>query len=138
MSPLKQTTWKEKADAKRADVLSNIPQEWVLAPKEIKEFRQDILGAPNKLLDPAELEITEISTATELAKKLATGELKSLDVAKAFMHRAAIATQLTNCGTEIFFEKGLQRAKELDEYFEKHKKPSGPFHGLPILSLIHI
>lgn len=132
MSPLKQTTWKEKADAKRADVLSNIPQEWVLAPKEIKEFRQDILGAPNKLLDPAELEITEISTATELAKKLATGELKSLDVAKAFMHRAAIATQLTNCGTEIFFEKGLQRAKELDEYFERHKKPSGPFHGLPI------
>ena len=26
----------------------------------------------------------------------------------------------------------LARAKELDEYYAKHGKPSGPLHGLPI------
>lgn len=132
MSPVKRETWQEKAEAKRAEVLSNIPQAWVLGPKEIKELRADILGAPAKLLTPEELVITEIATATELSKKLANGELKCLDVAKAFMHRAAIATQLTNCGTEIFFERGMERAKYLDDYFKENKKPIGPFHGLPI------
>lgn len=29
-------------------------------------------------------------------------------------------------------EYALARAKSLDEYFAKHKKPSGPLHGLPI------
>lgn len=26
----------------------------------------------------------------------------------------------------------LAQAKELDDYFEKHKKPVGPLHGMPI------
>jgi amidase len=37
-----------------------------------------------------------------------------------------------NCLTEIFFDQALERAKVVDEYFAKHKKPMGPFHGLPI------
>lgn len=132
MSPTKKTHWKEKVDAKKKEILGKIPQEWVIDSKEVEVLRQDIMGAPAKLLSPEELKITETSSAIELSKKLASGELKSLDVAKAFMHRAAIATQLTNCGTEIFFDKGLERAKKLDEYFEEHKKLIGPFHGLPI------
>ena len=37
-----------------------------------------------------------------------------------------------NCLHEIMFGQALSRAKELDEYFLKHKKTMGPLHGLPI------
>lgn len=38
----------------------------------------------------------------------------------------------TNCALEFFPEAALAQAKELDAYFEKHKKPVGPLHGLPV------
>jgi amidase len=37
-----------------------------------------------------------------------------------------------NCALEFFPDAALAQAKELDEYFEKNKKPIGPLHGLPI------
>lgn len=37
-----------------------------------------------------------------------------------------------NCSHEFFPEMALAQAKELDDYFEKHKKPVGPLHGMPI------
>jgi amidase len=39
---------------------------------------------------------------------------------------------VTNCLTEIFFDQALERAAILDAYFDKHGKPIGPLHGLPI------
>lgn len=33
---------------------------------------------------------------------------------------------------EIGFEIAWQRAKELDEYYEKYQKIVGPLHGLPV------
>lgn len=33
---------------------------------------------------------------------------------------------------EIAFDDALERAKELDEYYEKHRKTVGPLHGLPV------
>lgn len=33
---------------------------------------------------------------------------------------------------EIAFDVGLERAKELDEYYKKHQKTVGPLHGLPV------
>jgi amidase len=38
----------------------------------------------------------------------------------------------TNCLTEIFFDKALKRATELDVYLQKYGKPMGPLHGVPI------
>jgi amidase len=55
--------------------------------------------------------------------------------AKAYMklsHRAALAHQITNALHEIFFEDGIKRAAELDAYFQKHGKPIGSLHGLPV------
>ena len=40
--------------------------------------------------------------------------------------------QQTNCLTEIFVERALARAKELDAHLAKTGKPIGPLHGLPI------
>jgi len=37
----------------------------------------------------------------------------------------------------MFFDKALQRAKELDDYLEKEGKPMGPLHGLPISVKVH-
>lgn len=37
-----------------------------------------------------------------------------------------------NCVLEFFPEMALAQAKELDSYYEKHGKPVGPLHGLPI------
>ncbi|KAI5478091.1 Amidase domain-containing protein [Pseudohyphozyma bogoriensis] len=39
---------------------------------------------------------------------------------------------LTNCLTEIFADKALERAKLLDEHLAKTGKVMGPLHGLPI------
>lgn len=37
-----------------------------------------------------------------------------------------------NCLTEIFVERALARAKELDAHLEATGKVVGPLHGLPI------
>ncbi|PVH70931.1 amidase signature enzyme [Cadophora sp. DSE1049] len=63
---------------------------------------------------------------------LATGAITSQEVCSAFRKRAAIAHQVTNCGTEIFFDKALERAKFLVDYLAREQKPFGRFHGLPI------
>jgi amidase len=34
--------------------------------------------------------------------------------------------------SEIFFEKAILRAKELDTYFRETGKTKGPYHGMPI------
>jgi amidase len=46
--------------------------------------------------------------------------------------RAVKAHEKTNCLTEICFEQALARAKELDDYFEKHGRLVGPLHGVPM------
>lgn len=125
-------TWEALAAAKKEDTLAQIPKEWLLDQKLIEKHQQDILQAPYELMTEAELAITDVESGVVLAKKLALAELSAVEVAKAFMHRAAIATQLTNCGTEIFFEAGLKRAAELDDYLAEHGKTVGCFHGLPI------
>lgn len=126
------STWETLAAAKKEQTLAQIPKEWILDQKSIEKYQQDILQAPYDLLTKEELAITDIESGVLLAEKLAKAELSAVEVAKAFMHRAAIATQLTNCGTEIFFDAGLKRAGELDDYLREHGKTVGSFHGLPI------
>lgn len=38
----------------------------------------------------------------------------------------------TNCLTEIFIERALARAKEMDDYLSENGRTFGPLHGLPI------
>ncbi|KAH9863702.1 hypothetical protein J1614_009634 [Plenodomus biglobosus] len=122
--------WEDVAAHKRARIAKSIPEEWKIKdlPKDDNHF-----DYPKKLglLSAQELEWTE-STATELVARLAKGALKSVDVTLAFCKRAALAQQLTNCIHEFFPETALAQAKELDAYYEKHKRPMGPLHGLPI------
>ncbi|OMP84979.1 Acetamidase [Diplodia seriata] len=130
--------WHGLAAKKRATNLTKIPQEWHLPRDLLKDIHDEskisVLDVPRScgLLTADELSITEDFDATGLSEQLSTGALKACDVAKAFCKRAAIAHQLTNCLTEIFFDQALERAKELDEYYTREKKPLGPLHGIPI------
>jgi hypothetical protein len=93
-----------------------------------------VLDVPSTsgVLTTAELTITESYDATALLMQIAGGNLRSVDVVRAFCKRAAIAQQCTNCLTEIMFEEAIRRAEELDEYFEKEGRTKGPLHGLPV------
>ncbi|CRG85245.1 amidase [Talaromyces islandicus] len=123
--------WETLAADKRARLEKTIPAEWKIPSVPESDSSYLDIPATSGVLSETELQITG-SSATELVAKLASGELKSVDVTLAFCKRAAIAHQLVNCALEFFPEKALAQARELDAYFEKHKKPIGPLHGLPI------
>ncbi|OAP54831.1 hypothetical protein AYL99_11279 [Fonsecaea erecta] len=130
--------WKDLVAKKRAEGAKAVPQEWRLAPNILESVSADadisVLDVPAEcgILTPKELEITEKYDAVDLTAKMAAKELSAVEVTQAFCKRAAIAHQVTNCLTEIFFDMALERAKYLDEYMEKEGKPVGPLHGMPI------
>lgn len=130
-------TWRTKAAVKRATQLSKIPKEWLLPSEYLtgvdETSSNNILDIPAKcgILSPTELSITSLD-ATSLAKEVSSGSLKATAVATAFCERAAIAQQLANCLTEIFFDDALKRGEFLDAYLAEHGKPMGPLHGVPV------
>ncbi|KAM5354435.1 hypothetical protein ACJ41O_001084 [Fusarium nematophilum] len=130
--------WQALIREKRAARDSRIPAEWRLDSSITSQAHRDnpisafdLLSQTN-LLTKRERDITEKYDATALLALLASGALSSLEVTTAFCKRAAVAQQLINPLTEIFFDKALERAKELDAYLAREGKPMGPFHGLPI------
>ncbi|KAF1347535.1 amidase signature domain-containing protein [Delphinella strobiligena] len=129
----KEAKWQTIARQKQTQRAASIPPEWRLASPPSQDQR-NVLDIPRtcNILSDEELKITETYDATDLVGMLRTGGLKSQVVTIAFCKRAAIAHQVTNCLTEIFFDEALHRAQELDAYFKKHKRPIGPLHGLPV------
>ncbi|CAF1089522.1 unnamed protein product [Adineta steineri] len=84
------------------------------------------------LLSKEEINITENYTSCQLVTLLANGQLTAEQVIKAYLKRAGIAHQLTNCATEFLGDEAINRAKYLDEEFKKRGQPIGALHGLPI------
>lgn len=128
-------SYKHRAAKKVAKQTALIPPEWRI------ETIPSVSNTPNaleyirrtpSLLTPRERALTEVTDASILLRKLASGGLSSLELTKAFAKRAAITHQLTTCCTEIFFEEAFDRAKELDEYLAKTGETVGPLHGLPV------
>ncbi|KAJ3332738.1 hypothetical protein HDU93_008960, partial [Gonapodya sp. JEL0774] len=115
----------------RAKRAAAIPPEWRLAEGENAPGPLEVVPFIESKLTFREREITGW-TAFEAVKYLVSGEVSSVEVTKAICHRAALAHQLTNCLTEIFFDVALTRAAELDEYFKTTGKTKGPLHGLPV------
>lgn len=124
--------WKEAAKEKADSINNLIPKEWRIEKVPSVEEQRDVTGSYiHQFLSKEEIEITE-TDAVGIVAHTSTGKWKSVDVAKAFCHRAALAHQLLNCLHEIFFDAAIDTATELDEYFAKHKKPIGALHGLPV------
>ncbi|KAH7389993.1 amidase signature domain-containing protein [Pyrenochaeta sp. MPI-SDFR-AT-0127] len=125
--------WQLAAWQKKDQQFARIPSEWRLSnlPSPDVTNYTDIPRTCG-LLSKHELDITENYDAVGLAEAIRARKLKCIDVARAFCKRAAIAQQLTNCLTEIFFDDALNRAEELDAHLASGKPPLGPLHGVPV------
>ncbi|KAL7911416.1 amidase [Trichoderma velutinum] len=130
--------WQELIEKKRADREAHIPKDWrlseAISSKVSPESRLSAfdLLKESALLTPEEIAITEKYDATTLLELMAASKISCHEVTRAFCKRAAIAHQLTNSLTEIFFGRALERARWLDEYLAKKGRPIGPLHGLPV------
>lgn len=107
-----------------------IPDNLVPSQKELDEGINAIEFI-EQFLTENEKYLTEIN-GSELAKKIASGEVTAVQALKAYAKRATMAHQLTNCAMELFVDEGLQRAEELDAYLKETGETVGPLHGLPI------
>ncbi|KAJ5902467.1 hypothetical protein N7495_002995 [Penicillium taxi] len=76
--------------------------------------------------------ITDIDSVAVLLQGIQRGDIAAEQVVRAYIKRAAVAHQLTNCLTEVLFEDALQQARQLDEDFNVTWKIKGPLHGIPI------
>ncbi|KAF3926999.1 Acetamidase [Dactylellina cionopaga] len=133
MASQDQSTYRDITKRKQAEQQSRIPQEWRLKSLPADSVT-DVRHIPKEsgILSARELEITETFDAVELADKIRRRVYSCHEVALAFCKRAAIAQQLLNCLTEIFFDKALERARQLDKHLEENGLPLGPLHGVPI------
>jgi Asp-tRNA(Asn)/Glu-tRNA(Gln) amidotransferase A subunit family amidase len=113
---------------------SSIPKDSLLGHLLPDSYILDVSHIPRQsgLLSNDEIIITENYTACQLVTQLAQGQLAAEQVIKAYLKRAGIAHQLTNCATEFLGKEAIDRAKYLDEEFKKRGGPVGPLHGLPI------
>lgn len=126
--------WKPTVHHKRSLQLASIPPAWRLPSSSQPPSPQttiEIIHSSN-ILNPQELQWTETADICALLSHLASREVSSVQLTTAFCKRAAIAQQLTRCLTEIFFDRALVRAKELDEHLEETGRTVGPLHGLPV------
>ena len=91
-------SWQEKAAAKRASILAQIPSEWRLAKADIESAeKQRVLAGPfmERLLDKETISIINQDTVS-LVKALETRIYSSEQVTKAFCKAAAVAHQIVS------------------------------------------
>ena len=92
--------WRAKGQAKLASTTAKIPAAWKLSDDLLKDggftSARNVLNVPRQsgILTERELELTEAYDATDLVKKLASGEVGAEELTVAFCKRAAIAQQL--------------------------------------------
>lgn len=121
---------REKALYSPAEISIKVPEH--LVPKDPEDITkrpqssEPVIHIPDQLLNAQDREITSLSVA-ELLYKVRNGTYTTVEAVTAYIRRASIAQQLTNCLTEPLFEKALERARSLDR-----TGPYGPLHGLPI------
>lgn len=128
-------SWKPKIKAYRETLDKETLKEYRVddVPKNLDSEVVNTVEYLNttKALSDREKEITNTS-ASELATKIAKAEISSVEVLKAFAHRAVILQQFTNFAMEFFINEGIKRAQELDDYLAQNGRTVGPLHGLPI------
>ncbi|RAL09809.1 putative acetamidase [Aspergillus homomorphus CBS 101889] len=123
--------WKPTVYQKRQAQLAAIPEAWRLpTPTPTGNTLTTIRTCG--ILTEQELQWTDTAETTALLAQLAAGKISAVQLTTAFCKRAAIAQQLTKCLTEIFFDRALARARELDEVLQRTGKVVGPLHGLPV------
>ncbi|SPO19623.1 probable AMD2 - amidase [Ustilago trichophora] len=131
------SSWKQVAAANQQSRLDRIPSDWRLSSSILEGVNEnsgsDVRSIPAScgILTAEDLKITD-APVEEILSKLQTRTWTSEAVTTAFCKRAAIAHQLTNCLTEIFFDEAIAAAKQYDQQYESSGKHTGPLAGLPI------
>ncbi|PYH98901.1 amino acid/polyamine transporter [Aspergillus ellipticus CBS 707.79] len=82
--------------------------------------------------DPTIQDITDIDNIPELLERLQNGQYTAEQIILAYIKRAVVAHQLTNCLTEVVFEDALEQARALDHDFKQTGQVKGPLHGIPV------
>lgn len=125
--------FQKQVSAQLSRLKKQIPDEYRLSESHLTNPPLNVTPIPETcgILTQKELAITDLD-ATGVLASIASGKLTAVEVVTAFGKRAAIAHQLTACLTDFFLDEGIQRAKELDDYFKANGKTVGPLHGLPI------
>ena len=144
--------WQQTAARQRREIMAKIPKEWILPEGVLAggKARKKISGEfIESLLDLETLEITSTDN-DKLLNLMANGSYSALQVVSAFCKRAAYAHQLVRpllpltislCKLialqnqnllQVGFDTALQKAKELDRYYQLNQKTTGPLHGLPV------
>lgn len=97
---------------------------------------QNVLTAKHRAIldDPASQE------ATTLRDAILQGRWTVSQVVEAFLVKAALAQQVLGCFTEIYFDRAVQRAKELDALLTKSKEVAqlGSLFGVPVSIKAHL
>ncbi|KAE8168326.1 amidase [Aspergillus tamarii] len=125
-------SWETVSKKAQADLLSSLPSKWRI-DTEAFASETDVSQIPKTcgILSQRQIQITEL-TARQLARQIASRQLKALKVLEAFAARAAISHQLVNCLTAWFLEEGMQQAQRLDDILDSGGKPLGALHGVPV------
>lgn len=131
--PLQEVSRAKKAE--REERLARRP-EWRLRTK-VPPGLTDVSALPTSQLPPREYEIVHLD-ATALADAIRARRYTAVEVLEAFCHVATIAQDLTNCLTEVLFEEGLLRARELDRHLAETGQVVGSMHGVPVSIKDHI
>lgn len=126
-------SWKQLATQKRAQRDQYVSY-WQPGPVPAlppgKTYVRDIPRCSG-LLTEEQFHITESSTS-QILENLASGYWTAESVIRAFIARATIAHHLTNPLTEVFFDRAIERAQDLDRVLKETGKRVGPLHGLPM------
>ncbi|KAF8639100.1 hypothetical protein AX17_001743 [Amanita inopinata Kibby_2008] len=72
------------------------------------------------------------ATASQIVSQIKKGEWTASQVLEAYISRATLAQETTNCITEVMFASARKQALILDEEFASSGKLRGPLHGVPI------
>ncbi|KIX03209.1 uncharacterized protein Z518_06761 [Rhinocladiella mackenziei CBS 650.93] len=125
-------SWKETGRQRRRQQLESIPPQWRLKniPEDFADSRYVI--ERSGLLSATELDITNTVGARKILRRYEEGHWTVEEVVTAFCKRAAIATQLIGCCTELMFEEAIAQARDLDRWYADTGAFVGPLHGLPI------
>ncbi|KAH7323640.1 amidase [Rhexocercosporidium sp. MPI-PUGE-AT-0058] len=129
-------TWQEICSLKREQRDNAIPVAWRIPNVEnftAKKTNLLDISTSCGILTEDEVRITSDYDAVGIVEAIREKVFTAEAVTTAFCKRAAIAQQLTNCLTEMFFEEAIENAKALDRSRVEHPdRPLGPFYGLPI------
>lgn len=100
-----------------------------IAQQKVEERAQALQSA---LPASPEQSLYLAASASEIVQRIGAGEWTASEVLEAYISRAFLAQQATNCLTEVLFDEARQQAHTLDEYMRSTKKLKGPLHGVPV------